>query len=142
MAGEVAPGQPSRARAALENEGYRLPRESRAADVAAAVHAPEHRAAVDLGAIEPAPERPHRAAALLLRVGDRDLLPMLLLIGLRAADRQQQPAGDVEVEVLDVQPNQLRAPQRAGEAEQQQRPVPQPGRRALVDRGEQALERL
>ena len=53
-----------------------------------------------------------------------------------------QPARGVELEVLDVERDELGAPQRGGEPEQQQRPVAQAGERGGVDRLEQPRERV
>jgi hypothetical protein len=58
---------------------------------------------------------PASDSLLVLGVGDGDLRTFLLLVGLRAADRDQQAAGGVEVEVLDVERDELGAPQRGGE---------------------------
>jgi len=43
--------------------------------------------------------------------------------------------------VLDVEGDELRAAQRGGEPEQQQRPVPEPGQGGGVEFGEDLLER-
>jgi hypothetical protein len=104
----------------------------------AAAHLAEHGAAVDAGGVEVAAQRADRAAIGLLGVGDGDLGAFLLLVGLGAADCDEQAADGVEGEVLDVEGDELRAPQRGGEAEQQQRAVPDAGERGGVDRVNQA----
>jgi hypothetical protein len=92
---------------------------------------PEHGAPMDACGVEVAAQRPHRAPVGLLGVGDCDLRASLLLVGFGAADRDEQAAGGVEVEILDVERDELGAPERGGEPE-----------RGDVDRLEQARERL
>jgi hypothetical protein len=77
-----------------------------------------------------------------VEVAARNLCAFLLLVCLGAADRDEQAAGGVEVEILDVKRDELGAPQRGGEPEQQYRPVSHAGEGGDVDRLEQARERL
>ncbi len=74
-------------------------------------------------------------------VGDCDLRAFLLLVGLSAGDHHQQPARRVEGEMFDVERDELGAPERGGEAEQQQRPVAMPAEGGGVELGEDLLER-
>ena len=97
---------------------------------------------MDGGGVEVAAQRPDGAAVGPLGVGDRDLRAFLLLVGFRAADRDEQATSGVKVEVLDVERDELGAPQRCGEPEQQQRPVAQAGERGGVDRLHEPGERL
>jgi hypothetical protein len=46
------------------------------------------------------------------------------------------------LEILEVERDELEAPERAGEPEQQHRPIPKAGERSDVDRLEQACEQL
>lgn len=62
---------------------------------------------MDAGGVEVAAQRSDRAAVGLLRVRDCDLRAFLLLVGFGAADRDQQPARGVELEVLDVERDEL-----------------------------------
>jgi hypothetical protein len=63
-----------------------------------------------------------------------------LLVGL--ADPDGHPAGEVEAEVLHVERDELGAPERGGEPEQDQRPVAESGERGGVDRFDEAPERV
>jgi hypothetical protein len=53
-----------------------------------------------------------------------------------------QAARGVELEIPDIERDELRAPQRGGEPEQQQRPVAPAGDRRGVDRLEQPRQRV
>ncbi len=76
----------------------------------------------DRGGIEPRPHRPHRAQPLVCDVGDTNLAALAGLVGLRAAQRDDQ-APAIEAQVGHVERRDLRAPRGAGEGEQQQRAI-------------------
>ena len=92
-----------------------------AADPAALPHRPEHRPRLDAGDGQPMLQRRHRAEPHAA-VGNGDHLPRPFLVGLGFSNRHPQAIGH-ERQVGDRQRHQLRAAERAGEAQQQQRPV-------------------
>jgi hypothetical protein len=113
------------------------------ADGVASVHPAEHRSAMDVGGVEPYPQRVDRAPTVSdARVRHRDHGSCALLIGLRRADRDLQSARGVEREILDVERDELRAPEGGSEPEQQQSAVTPSSVRFGLDPREHPLERL
>ena len=99
-------------------------------------------AVVDRGGLEPRVERPDSASVSRARVRHGDLGSCLVVGALGLADQDLEPARRAELEVLDVERDELRASERGGEAEQQQRAVALPGERGAVDRLEQPRQRV
>ena len=73
-------------------------------------------------AFEPDRERPHRAALRMRAVGNAHRLAGPFLVSLRFRDGDDEAVVG-EPHVLVTEGHQLAAPQRPGEAHQQQRPV-------------------
>ncbi len=119
--GEQGGGQTGGGGAALDD---RLSVSRWLAVLIAAQHVAEHRPAVDLGGRAPGVE------------------PAELLVGLGDANGDEQVAGGIVLEVLGIERDELRVPERGGEAEQQRRAVPEPGQGGGVDRLEQPLKRI
>jgi hypothetical protein len=97
---------------------------------------------VDRGGLKPRSERADRAIVSRARGRHGDLRSYLVLVGLGLADHDPQAARGVELEIPDIERDELRAPQRGGEPEQQERPVAAAGERRGVDRLEQPLQRV
>src|SRR6185437_14309743 len=87
-----------------------------------AIDLAEDRTGLDLGFLKPEPQRRNRTRLARLTAGDADLRAGALLVGLRADDEQTQ-AFLGPSHVLYVEPDQLRAAQGAGKADQEQCPV-------------------
>lgn len=99
-------------------------REAGRAEGAVPADAVKDRPRLDAGRLQPSPQRQHRAGAGAVAEGNGDLGPAALLVGLGAAQGDDQPLGD-EGQVGHVQRHQLRPPQCRGKADQQQGPVTQ-----------------
>ena len=88
---------------------------------------------------KPRPQATHGAVVGVGGVENGFVLHRAVLVGLAFGQvHQQGPLG--EFELLEVQVHELRAPESAREAQQQQRPVPDPGRRVQVDAADGSFE--
>ena len=87
---------------------------------------PEHRAATKSCPPQPGLERADRAGLLAAHARQGDVRPLPRLVGFRARDAHDHALG-FEPQVGDIDADQLRAPEGAGEADQKQRPVAQAG---------------
>ena len=92
--------------------------------------------------MQPRLERADCTPVSRARVRHRHLRSCLLLIGLGLADRELEPARSVELELLDVQGDELRAAHGGREPEQQERPVAQSGEPGRGDRLDHTLQRV
>lgn len=82
------------------------------------------------GGLQPSKERAHRGEIVSrARARHGDLRSCLILVAIRPADHDYEPARGIKRQILDVQCDQLGAPQRGGEPEQQQRAVAPAGER-------------
>jgi hypothetical protein len=94
------------------------------AGVAAAPDATEHVASADYAGVEPAPEGADGAGRFVLAEGNPDLAPGALRIGFPPPDEHRE-AFLAKLQIFDGERSQLAAPEAAGEAQQEQRPVPE-----------------
>jgi hypothetical protein len=100
--------------AALDRADIPIITERARADFAALVHRAEHGPGADRCCAEPRLQRLDRAQMVAAR--DSDLLALARLVGLAAPDHDAQPVADL-VQILDLERDQLGAPERAREAE-------------------------
>jgi hypothetical protein len=103
----------------LANDAGRQPA---SADAPSAVDGPKQRSADQTAGRQPRLERAHRTGVRIRAVQHGDFLERALLVGLGAAQAQHHPFR-LEPNVADVEPDELAAPQRPGEANEQQRPI-------------------
>ena len=85
--------------------------------------------------LQPAAQRGGGAQVGVVGAPDRDRLPGPVLVGLRAPDRQHDASAVDELEVADVEPDDLGAPQGAAEAGEQDGAVAQAERRVGLGAG-------
>jgi hypothetical protein len=108
---------------------------------------PEHRTIGNPRPAQPGLHRAYRTGLRMGPTGDDDISPLAFLVAFRAAQPQHHRRVS-EPHILDVEGDEFRAPQCAGLAGQQQRPVAQGGkpcrarepRRIVADRGEQLAQ--
>ena len=115
--------QPSPRRVGL-HEGSHGPTRERAPDSPVAIDGPEHAAFGDACRLEPGPHGAHRTRPPLRSRQHGHLLARALLVGLAAADRDEQPSVPLG-QVAHLELDQLGPARRHREAEQQQCPVAQ-----------------
>jgi hypothetical protein len=108
------------------------------ANPVAGADAAEQRSCLPFGGRLPGVEGPDGAGLDMAAARQADLGPLPCLVGLAAPDPELQPAGNLG-NILDPERHKFRAPQGAGETEEQQRPVPPPAR-AYVTGGQQLAQ--
>jgi hypothetical protein len=123
VAGVARRIQAGRARGPLHDPGDRAIAEAPGQLPAVAVHRADESRPRDRARREPGPDRAHRAGRRRRAERDADVAPLALLVRLRPADGDDQAVGRLP-HVGDVEPDQLGAADGAGEAEQQERPIP------------------
>ena len=111
----------------LHDPGDVLVRQPGGPDAAEAIDGPEDRPAVGVELLQPGRERADGAGRRVLAPGDADLPPLALLIGLAAPDGDDR-ALTGQLDVALVERHQLGAAEGPGEAEQDERAVPDAGR--------------
>ena len=124
VAGVARRVEPGRRGRALDHQGHGLVGQAPGLQLLVPVDAAEQGAGGEAGGVEPLLHRPHRAGGGVGAVGHAELAPRPLLVGLAAAQRDDQP-GAARLQVGDVEPHELAAPEGAGEAQQQERAVAQ-----------------
>jgi hypothetical protein len=122
VAGVLRRVEPGRSRGALDDPRDGAVGQPAGQQSSVPVDAAEERPIGDRRRLEPSPQSAHRAGGRVRAVRDSDLPPLALLVGLRAPERHDQAIVRAN-HVVEVQGDQLGAPERAGEAQQQQRPV-------------------
>jgi hypothetical protein len=101
----------------------------------------EQRPAGDLGGFEPGLERRDRAA-LAGQPRDAHVASLAFLVGLGAAQPQHEPVRLIGLHIGDVEPDELAAPERADEPNQQQRAIAEIDEAARVEGRKQPAQRV
>src|SRR5262249_44870380 len=120
MTAEICGIEPDAIGADLHDISDRAIRQPRATESAALAYRSEHGPGSNARGIKPSPHRLHRAGDRAR--DDRDRRPGALLVRLRSADMDAQPAV-AELQIRDIEGHELAAAEGAGEAEQEQRTV-------------------
>ena len=141
MARKGAGVQPGLAGRPLHDPRDRIGVQPARGHMAVPIDGAEERAAGDFGRFKPGLERRDRAA-LAGQPRDADQASLPLLVRLPAAQPQHDPLRFVGLDVSDVEPNELGAPKRADEPDEQERPIAQIDEATRAQRREQLAQRV